>query len=236
MGGTHSKNLCFLSLTICKFLKDNCINYLSSHIAGKENFIADAFSRKNRSRHEYYFSQTTFNNLMKLIPFELVTDIFASKFSNKLPKYVSLYADQSASHINAFSFSWPDNIYLFPPINLVSKVVNKIIADEVNLALLITPAWASVISLPIIMSMLISNPIFIPSSFLLGSIPTLHPFNLTAWPISANGAPIRNFRHQYTDRCSEVFPPQHCVHINANGQNFINLLNKRGIEFLYLSP
>ena len=68
-------------------------------------------------------------------------DLFASKFSRKLPYYLSLVPDPEAICIDAFSFSWTTNMYAFPQLPLISRVVNKLVSDEASNFVLITPAW-----------------------------------------------------------------------------------------------
>ena len=99
--------------------------------------------------------------------------------------YVSLFEDSEAQKSDAFSFHWPSNVYIFPPIPLISKALSKFFRNDVQFGLFISPAWISIPLLPILKNALISNPIFIPYSHILGCLPTRHPFPLVAWPISA---------------------------------------------------
>ena len=108
--------------------------------------------------------------------FTLKVDIFASKKFFKTSRYVSRYFDHSAWKVDAFSFHWPKNIYVFPPLIQISKVMNKIWSDEVEDIAFITPAWKSLFILPSLLDLLIDDIIFIPSHQLLGPMPTRRPF------------------------------------------------------------
>lgn len=233
IGGTHSKELCKLALALCNYMRSNNITFTARHIAGKDNTLADDFSRQRDNRHDYYFNQVTFNTLTSHIPFDLEVDVFASKFTKKLDNYISLFPDPSAYKVDAFSLNWFDNMYLFPPINLIPKVVSKITTEHVSNCLLITPAWRSLISLPTILSLLISEPIFIPSHFLLGKLPTRHPFNLIAWPLSTDGALIERFQKESAKLSEIASRSQHWLHINDSGKNFILSLLKEEVTFLF---
>ena len=184
-GGTHSKDLCSLAIKIRLTLFQNNIYAKAFHIAGVRNTAADKCSRETNLL-EYFLNKETFSSLITHIKFPLTLDLFASRLTAQLPEYVSRFYDPFSKTINAFSFKWPHNVYIFPPINLVSRVVEKFINDQVEDSLLITPAWSGLISLPSIMKILIDNPIFISPAHLEGCPPTRHPLPLMAWPISTN--------------------------------------------------
>ena len=62
---------------------------------------------------------------MLFITFPLTIDLFASRLTHKLDHYVSWKADHSAMKFNAFSFKWPDYIYMFPAVPLINKTIIK---------------------------------------------------------------------------------------------------------------
>ena len=74
---------------------------------------------------------------MEILPFNLVIDCFASRLNTKLPSFISWYADPFSSLIDAFTITWKDNVYLFPPIPLIHKVLSKFILEKVGYGLLI---------------------------------------------------------------------------------------------------
>ena len=160
---------------------------MASHIAGVSNTLADYLSRHSKN-HEYSLSPEAFKKLLHIIPFNLELDLFASSNNAKLPRYVSLFSDSQAAYIDAFTISWPSNVYIFPPIPLMHKSLSKIMRDNVEFCLFITPAWSSISVLPILKNLLIHTPILIPSQYLLGYLPMRHRCALMAWPISASSA------------------------------------------------
>mgnify|MGYP000595591050 CR=1 FL=1 len=94
--------------------------------------------------------------------------MFASDLTNKLENYVSKCGDIRASKINAFSFNWKENVYLFPPIHLIEKTVRKFLDDKVLYGFIITPAWSGLSSLHYLIELSIMDPIILPSSSVSG--------------------------------------------------------------------
>ena len=235
MGGTHSKKLCVLALTIWNLLKTNNISCLASHISGIKNSAADYLSRFSHY-HEYELSPKAFKILNMISPFALTLDAFASKANSKLPRYASILDDPDATHLNAFSFTWSSGIYLFPPIPLIPKTIQKFLQDEVGLGILITPAWHSLTVLPLIEKCIFASPIFINNSHLLGCLPTPHPFHLMAWIISSKSAKKKDF-HQISDSpFSKVLTKLPSSLIRGSGNSLLNLLIQKNLHPVYLLP
>ena len=67
-----------------------------------------------------------------------------------------------SSWIDAFSIKWIDNVYLFPPISIIHKVISKFNSDKTGHGLLICPYWPSQSWFPQLLEMLIASPILIP--------------------------------------------------------------------------
>ena len=69
-------------------------------------------------------------------------DLFATRYNNKLPKFVSPVLDPQAWAVDALSFSWEDlDLYAFPPIPLLGNVVNKLLSHNCKRLTLIAPGW-----------------------------------------------------------------------------------------------
>ena len=227
-GGTHSLKLCFLALDLWKFSEDIKFFMKAQHIPGVKNIQADFYSRHSHL-HEYCLSNQAFADLCETIPHPLVYDLFASKLNNKLGKYVSLAQDDLAWKIDAFSFVWPSNIYLFPPIPLISRCLHKFLLDKVDFGVLITPDWPSIPMLPHIINCLVANPILIPSSVVLGPLPTRHPFRTVAWPISSSSVRSGAYQELLQTPCSKASLPAPLQHIRGCGQNLVLGLWRKGI-------
>ena len=228
MGGTRSKKLCKLTLDIWNLLMKNSIDCVASHIAGIDNVLADFFSRYSH-HHEYALNVNTFIYISELIPFNLEIDLFASKDNCKLKTYVTLFNDPLAFQIDAFSFRWPSNIYVFPPIPLIAKALLKVFRDEVEFCLFITPAWNALPMIPLLEKSLVSNPILIPYTHLLGCLPTSHPFHVMAWPISSSFARTEVFQEKLLMHSSRVSARVPSNLIQGSGLDLFNGLTKKKI-------
>lgn len=193
-GGTHSRALCKLAIDIWKFLIENNILVTIEHIRGVQNTEADFCSRESPDRNDFALSQSVFDDLISSFQIFPECDMFASRISAKLPRYVSWKSDPYSWKVDAFSFPWTGSLYFFPPINLISKVVAKFSNDNVSYSILITPAWASLPSLHSIINLLSDNPIFLPAYCVEDSQLVRRPFSWMAWPISSQAAHQLEFR------------------------------------------
>lgn len=234
-GGTHSVQMCNLAVNIWKFCLQNEIICSATYIPGVENSMADYLSRHNSCSPEFSLCQTSFNEILRILHINPTIDMFASFDNYKLNCYVSLFPDHNAFKIDAFSFLWPNNIYIFPPIPLISRVMSKLLVDGVDSALLITPSWSSLPSLPIIIDHLVSDPVYIYSSSIEGCLPTRRPFCLMAWHISGSTQKNAVYLKKRQRRCYQVFPPQHLVHIKDIGNTLLLGLITKGIWVEFLS-
>ena len=217
MGGTHSQKIWQLSIGIWNLLIDNNIYISVFHIPGIDNTLANHCSHLT-NKNDYTLYWDGFKLSLSFLPFQPKIDIFASRLTTKLPLYISWHADPYAWKIDALSCEWPDNAYLFPPINLIGKAVHKFIQDELNYGVIINPAWSGLSTLPSIISLLFTDPIFIPSTCLEGSLPARHPFNLMAWPISNLAAQTKAYWQKPQLKSYLVLPPLLSVHINVTGR------------------
>ena len=186
-GGSCSARLCHLALDIWNFCIQRNIMIQAIHIPGVENIEADKLSRMPFNDHSYYLSQNTFDNIQDKLSFPLYIDCFASRLNYKLPNFISFLSDPLSSMVNAFSFKWSENVYLFPPLPLINKVISKFITDSVKRGLFITPYWPSRPWFSSLLNLLIGQPILLP----LGSIQDHHSHlpkrcRFLAWPIGCS--------------------------------------------------
>ena len=234
IGGTHSDYLCHLSIELWNMLVINKVKCTAFHVPGELNTLADFYSRSQVDRHDYHLSNHTFQLILINSIVQPSCDLFASCDTFKLPSYVSFTNDPNAIRVDAFSFVWISNLYMFPPLPLLSKVIQKIRNDQAENIILITPAWPGLVSLPIILSLLISNPIFIHSNHLLGQPPTRYPFNMMAWNISSNAASINSYQRKLAQHSLPVSQraPYHLT--KDTGNTFVNMLSLKGHHVICL--
>ena len=138
--------------------------------------------------------------------------------------------ETSAWKVDAFSFRWVGRVYLFPPIILISQVVQKFIADEVEQAVLITPDWSGLPCLHLLVDLLISDPIALPAASLRGKLPLPKPFDVVAWNISSLPVLSAAYRKLRRERCSKAYPRLPSLHTSGRGPSLAHGLQSMGIS------
>lgn len=236
MGGTHSHSLCALSLQIWKLAFDLNTDIHAVHIPGVDNTYADFHSRSESDFHDYGISQDSFNDLIEVLNFCPQVDLFASRLNHKLPCYVSRSFDPFSWKVDAFTFSWPHSVYMFPPINLLKQALIKFIHENIHLGILVTPAWPGMPEVPLIVQYLIADPVLIPEGCLEGKRPTRFPFNLAVWPISTIKIKTQDYLSQRERRCSKALPLPLWSPISTTGKNSMDGMRHMGIIFRSLYP
>lgn len=106
-------------------------------------------------------------------------DLFASRTNNQVPRYMSLYPDPGADAINAFFHSWEEYVYIFPPFNLIPRILKKLREDKTEKALVVVPRWKTQAWFPKLHQMIIGEPMHLRPSKTLLSLPldtkAVHP-------------------------------------------------------------
>ena len=97
-------------------------------------------------------------------------------------RYCSWYPDSRAVKRDAFCLKeWPDRVYCFPPVPLISMVLERIKRDKVKRAIVVLPQWPVSIWWSLLQEMLMEAPVSlgfykkIVSSPLNTKLPYLHP-------------------------------------------------------------
>ncbi len=90
-----------------------------------------------------------FQEVVKCGPFEPTVDWFASADENaQLPRFYAWCSDPSAEGIDAFDFSWSDDVgYMFPPFALIPRILWKINEDRAA-TILLHPDWPGALWAP----------------------------------------------------------------------------------------
>ena len=221
MGGTRSRHLCNLSLELWDYCLSRNIWLKAVYFRGKDNVRADKLSRSFSDNHDYFLTPSWFSKLHSHLNLCLEIDLFASLLHHHLPRYSSRLPDPDTEFIDAFSLPWSGNIYLFPPIILISRVLNKFISDNCQFGLLIAPCLPSSPYFSSILDLCISPPIFLPDSAVMREPRHCKVSQMMAWTISCN----RSLRKDYLktlsqdfSRTSKIIPSRN---INLIGSNSV---------------
>lgn len=161
MGGTKPKcNM--LARRIWTWCETNNNWIVAAHIPGEQNVIADKHSRTTRDNMEWQLCPDTFQKICTLFGTPDI-DLFASRLNHQLPRYMAWKPDPGAEAVDAFLESWGRLFaYIFPPFNLVGRVLKKI-EDENVKAIVIVPYWPTQSWFPKFLN-LCSDPPFVLSS------------------------------------------------------------------------
>ena len=128
-------------------------------------------------------------------------DLFATRFNNKLPQFVSPVPDPQAWAVDALSLSWEDlDPYAFPPAAILGKVVEKLQDYPCNRIILIDPGWPNMPWFWDLVAMSSQIPLCLPSIPNLVSQPfnqvlhrNLSNLNLHAWLLEPQQSWMQGF-------------------------------------------
>ena len=104
-GGTKSVTLCMRMFQLLSWCISRNIDLRARHIPGRLNVIADSLSRKGQLLHtEWTLCPEVFKWVKTLWDSPMI-DLFATRWNNKLPTFVSPVPDPQAWAVDALSIS-----------------------------------------------------------------------------------------------------------------------------------
>lgn len=161
-GGTRSSTLCAHTLKFLGWCHSRQITLKAVHIAGVTNILADDLSRGRTSGPtEWSLAPQVVQTVLKRL-YHPVIDLFASQHNRQLPVYCARVADPRAFAVDALSVDWTGmTAYAFPPISLLSRVVDKIGREECNV-ILIAPFWPKHVWFRLMVDLLAGVPRLLP--------------------------------------------------------------------------
>ena len=178
MGGTHSPKCDAISRQLILWCKARGIWLSACDIAGKDNRSADSYSRKQSIHTEWTLNTEMFDKVCNVFGKPAI-DLFASRTNHQLPRYMSLYPDPAAEAINAFYHPWTEYVYIFPPFNLIPRVLKKLREEGTVRALVIVPEWKTQTWFPKLEKMRVGDPVHLNPSKTLLVLPSdtkaIHP-------------------------------------------------------------
>ena len=178
MGGMASPKLNQLAYDIWIWCLSRNIYLSASYLKGTDNAKADFYSRNFNGSSEWMLKKDVFHRICREY-FTPDIDLFASRINAQVDKFVTFLPSPGSYRTDAFSFDWSGfKPYLFPPFGLIGKVINKLVEDQVQSAVLILPLWRSQFWFPLVIDLLISIPVRLPRHRDLMCLPhdgTIHP-------------------------------------------------------------
>ena len=192
-GGTKSKDLNMIMKKIWDWCHTRKITLTVEHLPGDLNLIADWHSRNANDSSDWSLDRQVFSQILAQMG-PLDVDLFASRLNFKLKKIVSWKPDPKSFAIDAFLLSWTKlKGYAFPPFSLIGRCLAKVKKDRATIPL-IAPDWQAQPWYPMLLEMLIQDPVKIPTfpQLLLSPQGEAHPLTqsgsltLAAWRISGD--------------------------------------------------
>ena len=161
-GGTHSRDLLSLTQDLFQWADLHDVILTARHIPGHLNVIADRLSRAHQIiPAEWSLSKAVASRIWKVWGRPHV-DLFATSENAKLDTFVSPLEEPTAWRTDALSFSWtPLWAYAFPPIPLLSQVLEKISREHCEV-ILVAPAWPTQSWFPLLLRLTVDHPRRLP--------------------------------------------------------------------------
>lgn len=175
-----------------------------AHVPGVENCQADFQSRSFNWGTEWCLNKNILTLACNMLRFTPDIDLFASRINHQFKPYVAFRPDPEAIAINAFHMTWAQfAFYAFPPFSVIMQVLQKIQEDQAS-GILVIPYWPTQIWWPKAMNMIVQQPIVLPKSKELLSLPNqpneIHPMYpklcLLICHLSGISSKSRDFRTQ----------------------------------------
>ena len=137
-----SGSLCFLLVRLLSWCNLSQIVLRARHIPGYLNMIADKLSRHWQViKMEWSDLQEVFDHLWSRWQTPPV-DLFATRFNNKLSKFLSPVLDQKARKVDVLSLHCEGlDAYAFPAVSILGQAVSKLVDQSCWRMVLIAPGW-----------------------------------------------------------------------------------------------
>ena len=161
-GGTKSLVLTQESLLLWKESINQKVTILTPHwLSTTDNVMVDFLSRNMMGQWELTLARSTFLTVLATFQISPTLDVFASRETAQLPKYMSWYPDNQAVARDAMINTWDKESYLFPPVPLIMKSLQRIREQKIT-AVMIIPKWPSALWWPMVQELMMGQPLTLP--------------------------------------------------------------------------
>ena len=161
-GGTRSLSLSREACLLWTQALSNNITLLTPHwLSSKDNAEADFLTRNKLSQWEFRLAQGLFQQILETFQVSPTLDAFASMATAQLPRYMTWYPDTEAVARDALLHKWDPVTYLFPPVPLMLKVLQRV-RDQKIRAVLVCPHWPTSMWWPLVLDMMVEPLLPLP--------------------------------------------------------------------------
>lgn len=202
-GGTHSISLFQEARKVLELCARWRIVLQPHFIPGKLNSLADLGSRGDQVlATEWMLHKAVISRLLVLFP-DMEVDLFATRLTAQLPRFVSPCPDPRAWKVDALSIPWDHLVALaYPPTKLLGEVVRKLHKSSGRL-LLVAPCWPNMAWFADMIGLLYRQPLRLPAWRRLLRQPGRQIFHsnprmldLHVWPLSGRKSDRAGFRRE----------------------------------------
>ena len=159
-GGTRSDTLNRLALRFWDIVQERRLLIHCNYVRTAEN-PADIESRKFLDRWDFQLDKDLFTEMCQSLEFSVNRDLFASRNCHQVRRFVTKLPTAGAEATDALSVKWSDNDYLFPPVPLIGKCLQKIVLDKCRV-LLVCPAWGTNMYWTHVQRLMVQRPFVLP--------------------------------------------------------------------------
>lgn len=156
-GGCRSSSCHMIADRVWKWCEDNNNVIFATYINTKRNIVADYLSRQKTDESDFMIGKRYFKEICDRFG-QPSFDLFASYRTNQLPDYASFYPDPYAKNVDSFTMVWNFYFYAFPPFNMISRVLHKVLQEKAK-GILVVPAWDTQPWYPLFKKMTVSSMI-----------------------------------------------------------------------------
>ena len=162
-GGTRSRSLWLETRPLIQLAIAQGWLLRAKHIPGRLNVIADQLSRDGQVLPTEWSLQQEVADWVFQSWGRPLLDLFATRYNNKLPTFVSPVPDKQALETDALSMDWEGLwAYAYPPHQILPQVMQKFRQTKKCKLILIAPRWPKQVWFPELQQLVVQDPIQLP--------------------------------------------------------------------------
>ncbi len=161
---------------IWEWCQNRNLRLRATYIHTSCNVEADKASRSLANETDFSLDLNSFDRIKRRLGNPTI-DLFASYLTKKCSRYASWFPDPNCCLVDAFSFTWNEFFYAFPPFSLIARVMRKIV-DDGGYGIIIVPFWPSQAWYPLLQKLTLKSIILGKGTFKLSD-----PFSCRKHPL-----------------------------------------------------